>query len=188
MTYGGLHEFDSSGNIIRSWWNQCFFTCKSNVTLRLPAGCPINSDKVAAIGDLLAFTEKSNLYFASQVSAWNPRTDTWYGPLGVGKNVHGTASQRPYGARGGLWLPMSDGILFLGADDLLTAARKAGRVMTSAEYRRRQEELIATMPLLDQAKIAVSMREFDKAERLLNAALASDSALRQGALLAGHSE
>ncbi len=180
LTRGGLHEFNSSGKIIQSWWRE---TSIHNV--RPPATCPVNSDKMVAMGDMLAFLGKGRVQFARNVVIWDPKTDTWYGPLGVVAGS-GAESNRSLGPRGGLWLSTSNGVLFVSAEDLLATAKSAGRVMTTAEYQQRQRETIAIMPPLDQAKMAISMREFDAAEKLLNQILASDANCAEALLLLGY--
>ena len=120
--------------------------------------------------------------------AWDPRTDTWYGPLGLpnATRLVGGAGHVVTGTRGGVWLPADDGVLFVSANDLLSAAKNTGRMMTTTEYRRRQRETIALMPPLDQAKLAIAMRQFDVAKQLLNQILDNDADSAQALLLMGY--
>ncbi len=180
LTRGGLHEFNSSGKIIQSWWRK---TSIHNV--RPPATCPIIGDKVVVMGDKLVFSTEGRLPFAFDFVVWDPKTDIWYGPLGVRGNTPPTYN-RLLGTPGGVWQSSNDGVLFVSAEDLLKTAKKEGRVMTTAEYQQRQREIIAVMPPLDQAKMAISMREFDAAEELLGKVLASDANCVEALLLLGY--
>ena len=88
VTAGGLHEFDHSGKIIRSWWRSAACQGDINLSLRLclPPDCPLQTDMMACTGTLLVFAAGGSL------TAWDPRTNTWYGPLASGgaMYVHGT--------------------------------------------------------------------------------------------------
>ncbi len=187
VTYGGVHEFDSSGRIIRSWWRDCSYgnydNYPANIQIEFPPSCPVGGDEALVMGSLLVFGGSR----MGGLVVWDSINDIWYGPLAP-PNRKNPYNVMHYGAhaanRAGLWL-VSRNMLFVAADDFLEAARKAGRVITTAEYRRRQREIVAAMPLLDQAKFAISIREFDTAEDLLNRVLASDDACAEALLLLG---
>jgi hypothetical protein len=187
VTRGGLHEFDSTGRIIRSWWGESWYTGKYKDAqyIRLPADCPVHGDNMVAAGDMLVFSEVGLSPDAYTVVGWEPKTDTWYGPLGV-NGVAAADASHALGNRAGVWLTMGDGMLFMSADDLRSAATKAGRMMTTAEYRRRQREAIGAMPLLNQAKLAIAMRQLDVAEKLLNRILKNDANCDEAILLLGY--
>ena len=59
-------------------------------------------------------------------------------------------------------------------------------MMTTTEYRRRQQETIALMPPLNQAQLAISTRQFDAAKRLLNQILHDEANNAKALLLMGY--
>jgi hypothetical protein len=176
VTVGGLHEFDRSGKIIRSWWRETGYRGDVNLSwnLRLPPDCPIQTDMMACTGTLLVFAAGGSL------TAWDPRTDTRYGPLASGgaMYVHGT--------RAGTWLTSPGRMEFVPDEAIVAAARGAGRVTATAQYRARQREAVAAMKPLDRAKTAFAMREFDVARKLLAEILRDDPQCAEALLLQGY--
>ncbi len=192
ITDAGLHEFDSKGKVLRSWWVACNLQAWCGgppYTVSVPQDCPIQSMDMVAMGDLLAFVHLES------IMAWDPRSDTWYGPLppsgtyalGWPAGFPPAGGPRPPGAYplgvpAGVWI---SGLRFIAAEDVLAAARRAGRVMTTAEYRKRQEEIVAAMPPLDRAKAEFTMHRFDAAKALLDEILKNDPASPEALLLMG---
>jgi hypothetical protein len=93
---------------------------------------------------------------------------------------------RAVATRAGAWGSGKDGLTFVPADELLAAARKSGRVITTAEFLKRQRELIATMPPLAQAKTAILMRQFDVAREILDRARRGETDRAEAILLLGY--
>ncbi len=168
----GLHEIDADGTVLRSWWAAGQLQDWGGGTyyrVPLPQDCPIQSGCMLAMGNVLVFVARDSIL------AWDPKDDTWYGPLSPG-------GENPVAVPGGLWL---SGLRFIAADDLFAKAKSAGRVMTTAQYRQRQEECVAAMPLLDRAKAVFTMHRFDKAQSLLEQVLKDDPASAEALLLMG---
>ncbi len=176
VTNAGLHEFDAKGKIVRSWWGETSFVCYdgSRFGIPLPSDCPIQSEYMVAAGELLVFIDRSSLL------AWDPQTDTWYGPLAVDDAVHAVGTQR------GVWLGTSDGLIFVAINGLLATARRTGRALTTEQYRQRQRQVVAALPPLDRALAAYSVRRFDEAKKLAEAVLADDPECAEALLLLGH--
>ena len=175
VTNAGLHEFDATGKIVRSWWESNHYEDdRGGVIYRvpLPSDCPLQSMHMVVMGSVLVFVEPGSML------AWDPKSDTWYGPLAPG-------GDHAFGTPAGLWLGGRDGLRFVAADDLFAKAKGAGRVLTTAQYRQRQQEIIAAMPPLDRAKAAFSMHQFDKAKPLLQEVLQDDPASVEALLLMG---
>jgi hypothetical protein len=178
VTNAGLHEFDAAGKIVRSWWgrNQYNGDYGRAYCVSLPPDCPIQGGYMVAAGSLLVFVCSN----PASLLAWNPQTDTWHGPLAV------AGAEHALGTRAGVWLGTQDGVLFVSADDLLSTAKDVGRVLTTAQYRQRQREIIAAMRPLDRAKAAFSMHRFEAAEKLLDQVLADDPKSTEALLLMGY--
>jgi len=179
MTDTVLHELDSRGKILRSWWGPT-----SVEGAEIPANCPlVPYSRLVAMGRLLVFVEREALV------AWDPESDTWHGPLRpecADRTQGGRwTCEHALGTRSGLWLAGSDGMLFVGAGEFLEAAKAAGRVTTGPEYRRRQEERLAGLPPLERAKYAFATRRFDLAEPLLSQVLRENPESAEALLLMG---
>jgi hypothetical protein len=177
VTNAGLHEFDAKGTIVGSWWGETFFernTGPLRFFVPLPSDCPIQSMYMVAVDNRLVFVHHESLL------AWDPRTDTWYGPLAVHDAAHAVGTQR------GVWLGTSDGLIFVAIDDLLATARRAGRALTTEQYRQRQREVVAALPPLDRAMVAYSVRRFDEAKELAETVLRDDPECAEALLLLGH--
>ena len=129
-------------------------------------------------GSLLVFRWEGN-----QLTLFDPKTDTWYGPVSIAGNP-------PFyiiGSNSGLWLATGHVLQFVETADLIEAATKAGRVLTTNEYRKRRDEFIESSAPLDRAKFAMSCGEFDGAEELLKSILEKDTGnLEASALLKCH--
>lgn len=177
VTNTGLHEFDPTGKLIHSWWRNTMYLRESGrvCSMPLPRDCPIDSPYMVAAGPLLVFVASS-----PSLTAWDPKTDTWYGPLAVAGANHAL------GTRAGTWLGTRDGVLFVSNDNLLAAAKKAGRAMTTAEFRRRQRDAVSAMPAIARAKLAFSMHQFGEAENLLGKILQDDPNCAEALLLMGN--
>jgi tetratricopeptide (TPR) repeat protein len=176
VTNAGLHEFDASGRIVHSWWaSNRYQDDRGGMTycVPLPPDCPMQSQYMVVMGSVLVFVEPGSIL------AWDPKSDTWYGPLAPG-------GDHAIGTPAGLWLGGRGGLLFVAADDVFAAAKGAGRVLTTAQYRQRQQEIIAALPLLDRATAAFAMHQFDKAEPLLEKVLQDDPASAYALLLMGY--
>ena len=94
--------------------------------------------------------------------------------------------QDALGTGAGLWLATCHGLRFVAADDVLAKAESVDRVITTGQYRQRQQALIAAMPLLDRAKAAFVMHQFDKAKTLLQQVLTDEPESADALLLMGH--
>ncbi len=176
VTNAGLHEFDSKGTFLRSYrgTNSYWLPSEPGFRVSLPADAPIPSDQMVTAGDLLVFIDRDC------VLGWDPRTDTWYGPLAVLPMHHFL------GTRAGVWLGTSYGLMFLSADNLKATAKAAGRVLTTDQYRQRQREVVAAMPPLDRALVAFSVRRFDQAKELAQTVLEDDPECVEALLLLGY--
>ncbi len=176
VTNAGLQEFDARGKIVRSWWGKSNYDTHygPEFSLSLPPDCPIQSMYMVAAGERLVFIGSES------VLAWDPKTDTWYGPLAVTEACHAVGTRR------GIWLGTGEGLVFVAMDNLLATAERLGRVMTTDQYRRRQQEVIAAMPPVDRAKVAYSMRQLDQAKKLTQTALEDDPECAEALLLMGY--
>lgn len=174
VTNAGLHEFDASGKILKSWWR----TSGRIHDIPMPPDCPINSDRMVVAGPLLVFIREG--CNDSTVVAWNPKLDLWYGPLLVADAAHAL------GTPAGVWIGTREGLVLLTPENITATAEKVGRAMTTAEYRRRQQAKIAAMSPLDRAKVALSVHQFDEAEHQLKAILEKDPRSFEAMLLLGY--
>ncbi len=154
----GLHEFDPDGRVLRSWWAPNKVTLAGYVGhVRTYPSAPVLGYDHTQAGPLLYSR------YNDDTVAYEPATDTWYGPLSVSEDtICGTSD--------GVWLG-HDEVGYVRNEDFKAAARKCGRAMTTVEYRKRQEERIAKLSPLDRAKVFFSMRKFDRAEPLLKQVL-----------------
>ncbi|HET6428989.1 MAG TPA: hypothetical protein VFJ30_11290, partial [Phycisphaerae bacterium] len=109
--------------------------------------------------------DASHVFFlGEQILCFDPEADTWYGPLE--REPYGGSVEFAVSGDSGIWLQSDRSLVYLDTADFIAAARKAGRVITGDEFRRKRDEAIAASPPLEQAKWALSMRQFDKARDL----------------------
>lgn len=160
MSLAGLHEFSGKGKLVRSWWMSVRAT-GGNFEIVIPADAPLMGRNMVPCGDLLVSLSGRDL------TLFDPKADKWYGPVTVGNYWPSYG----IGTTGALWLGMADGIRFVRIADLVAAARKSGRVLTTKEYRRRRDAFIKASAPLDQAGFAIALRDFDRARKLLQEVL-----------------
>ncbi len=164
LCHEGLHEFDATGSVIRSWWLPQTIESVGNLgNIKIPSDSPIaNSfDFLYAAGTRLVLASHD------EIAIYNVKTDMWYGPFQGAEWIFATPS-------GGLWgkTTMSDGLIYFSLCDLESYAKTVGRAMTSVEYSRRKQRLVDTAKPLDRAKLAIVMRQNDQAKSALKQVLA----------------
>ena len=178
--YNGLCEFDAAGTIVRCWPSRLdarLLDAARQAAFDVPGYAPVfERAQVVRVADLLVFVAEGALRF--QVSAYDPSSDTWYGPIQcTGSGWAERGEPRRYGAvasRHGLWVGGMRGAAFVHLDDLLDAARRSGRAMTTAELQEQLQRRIAAAPPLQRAKMHVRMHRYDLAQPLLDELLADD--------------
>ncbi len=116
--------------------------------------------------------------------AWDPRTDTWYGPLTAGSEF-GLSTGTGVVLAGTTVNSQTCDISFVAPDDFIAAARKADRVYTSEEYRRRQQKMIDALSRLEQAKVVFARRQFDQSAKLLTEVIKTSPNSVEAILLLG---
>ena len=176
VTHAGLHEVDPHGMILHTWRGQCDYEGDFGraFSVPLPPGCPIQAMDMVTAGGLLVFVDRES------VLAWDPKTDTWYGPLDTATTYYAL------GTDAGIWLAARDRVTLLSTGNMLVTAERTGRVMTTDQYRQRQQEVIAAMSPLDRAKVAYSMRQLDQAKELAQTVLEDDPECAEALLLMGY--
>jgi len=103
------------------------------------------------------------------VVCYDPRTDTWAGPV----KVAGRGFEVLLASSGGLWgwsRPQAGDeprLVCVSTASLLEAAAKAGLTWTSQQLKARREKLLAAAQPLNRAKFAIALRRFNEARRLL---------------------
>jgi tetratricopeptide (TPR) repeat protein len=85
-----------------------------------------------------------------------------------------------------LWGANTMGIYCLALDEILAYAESLGRVMTTAEFRRRRQQLIDAAAPLERAKFTLGMRQFGKAKAALQQALDADPRQPEALILMGY--
>jgi tetratricopeptide (TPR) repeat protein len=119
------------------------------------------------------------LYFLGMNTvAYDPRTDTWYGPVSAQGGTHNI------GTSAGLWV--GSRLIYFNNADVIAAAKVAGRVMTTEQWKKRKQQFIESAPLLDRAKFAFGMKQFDAAKQHLTKVLKSAPNNAEALLLMGY--
>jgi tetratricopeptide (TPR) repeat protein len=170
----GLHEFDATGRIMRSWWSAHSITPAGvRHSVDVPPTAPVYSDDHVVAGDLIYSADQQ------KTVAYRPATDTWYGPLLV------SIGHAPCGTRDGVWGGNLNGIGYVRNEDFLAKAEAMGRVMTTAEFLVRRDALVEALPALERAKVYFAMRRFDEAEALLEEIARAEPRHAEALLLLG---
>jgi hypothetical protein len=176
---GGLYEIDAAGKTIGAWWTQYQLHpagsgtgVNTGLQIVAPADCPITGlPTLHAVGSRLVLTDSSTAVI------YDPPSDTWY---------EGSCCQMATPS-GGLWTTtlMNDGLRYLSIDDVIDDAKAAGRVLTTAEYRRRKQQFIDAAKPLERAKFALGMRQFDNSKSAFQQVLDADPHEPEALLLMG---
>ncbi len=180
---GGLHEIDSAGKVIRTWIMRLRFQPAGaplawrHNDIVVPRDCPAD-ERMLKSGNMLFF--HGTCIFNSKPVAYDPQTDTWYCSL------PGLRVEHAMGTNGGVWIGTRSGLIYINTADIIDAARSAGRVLTTKQWQEGKRKFIASASLLDQAKFAFGMRQFEKAERLLTQVLESAPDNAETLLLMGY--
>ncbi len=180
---GGLYEIDAAGKTQNAWWTAFRLepaggglSVNTGLEVGAPADCPIvGLSRLFSCGSRLVFVD------SHQLTVFDLKTDTWYGPMDArGEVTLVTASK-------GLWgkFPPDDGVFYLPLDELLDYAKSIGRVMTTAEYRRRKEQYVDAAKPLDRGKLTLGMRQFDKAKTAFQQVLDTEPNQPEALLLMG---
>ncbi len=168
----GLHEFDPSGRVLRSWWSSDSISTEGPPVTVPPTSPGYGYNHVQA--GLLIYSFHNN-----EAMAYRPETDTWYGPLPI------SADSAACGTRDGIWGAGFNGLGYVRNEDFTAKAKKVGRVMTTAEYLKRRDATIEAMLPSERAKVYFAMRRFDEAERLLKDVLKDEPEHAEALLLLG---
>ncbi|MEX0718022.1 MAG: hypothetical protein WD066_15620 [Planctomycetaceae bacterium] len=163
-----LHECDAAGEIRRSWLGKS--SVRPAKGLLGEAAYVASVDGTLPIGYMLASAGPlllSELWGASSLIAFDPMTETLYGPFDV---RFATAVS----AGNGAWISgrFADGATYVTAEELVAAAKRAGAVTTVAEHARRLEERIESMPQLPRATECFKLGRLTEARALVEAGLA----------------
>ncbi len=150
----GLCEIDAAGKPLRTWG------ASDNMDIywlwvATPADSPIPvaPRALVAVGPRLILTSWNHLI------VYDPKTDTWYGPLDIS-----VGERLLVDSHGMLWTGGGAALGYLAIDDAVAYAQRIGRVMTTTEYRRRKQQFIDAAEPLERAKFNLGMRHFDKAK------------------------
>lgn len=93
---------------------------------------------------------------------YEPASDTWYGPLSLARPPWTVV-----GTKNGLWIGDAGGLSWMKTDDFKAAAAEAGRVTTSTDLKKRQEELYLALPPFERAKYYLAKKDLSKVTALL---------------------
>ncbi len=193
MSYLGLHEIDDNCKVAHSWW--------SRRSLRAGAREPVDlaRDFITPPGDFptdrrhptpddgfehgLITQSKEHLFLVDPIDGilcYEPASDTWFGPLSPRTKF---STEWPLGTADGVWVGGRDGCGYLRTADFLKAAEAAGRVMITAEVRRRKRALAEEAGPLAAARFDISLRNFESAKGRVEAVLAASPDDPQALLL-----
>lgn len=177
MCRDALREVDDNGKVLRTWPQPQYETITPG-----PKDLPGQSVFVPSDQPDLVFgydyrcvaQDSSHIFFFDcAILCFDPANDTWYGPLET--EPWTDCSTWAVSGRNGVWF--NDGnqqLIYLDTAGFIAAAKKAGRVVTSAQFRQKQEESIRNSPPLDQAKWALCLKQYAKARDLCGALLEKD--------------
>jgi len=87
--------------------------------------------------------------------------------------------------RRGIWMGTPSGMLFMETHVFIAAAKKAGRVITSEQFKKRQDQIILASAPLEQAKWGIMRHDFTKAVTALKAAFQKEPDNPEALLLMG---
>ncbi len=181
----GLHEFDGDGRILRSWHGGRPESPGAEIDHFWNPEIDFPPDSPTLIYGAYAMTAGGKIYLAGDgVLGFDPADETWYGPLRIEIDSGGRTSY--LAARDALWIGTGDGLLYLDLAEFHRRAQETDRVMTTGEFRRRRDEIIASRPPLERAKFAFAMRRLDEAKELLDALLAADPNQAEALLLSAY--
>jgi hypothetical protein len=193
----GLHRIDNGIDVARSWkitvpskpslpfggtpsmgssagpspLNQRNFAAH----LAAPSELPISKRcELVSCGKLLLMVEENG----SNIVGYDSAKDTWYGPVQTERNHFAFADGDH------IWLGGAK-IRRLNAQELIRAATKSGRVLTSEEFKKRQLDLVNEKSLLDRAKYAFVNEDFQKTSELLDQITGDDPENSEAWMLKG---
>ncbi len=170
-TNKGLFEYNKHGEILHSWKEDSITHIGVNRHFSIP-----RIGKTPRRGFFMVKSGKLLVFFGREkgIVAFDPKTETWYGPLD-NRNVHYAV-----GAKHGFWVAhyrsdkkyvINNGTVYIKSNDFIKTARKVKRVYTSQNYQKKLAQYIEKQPPLDQAKIAIMLRENTLALKTLNTIL-----------------
>jgi hypothetical protein len=175
LRHNGLCEVDAAGKTLHAWMTTEGEPCALAVVA--PADCPIPpfSRTLRAAGSRLVITGLQYLV------VYDAKTDTWCGPInaGVGGDYF---IATPHAM---LWDSGATGLNCLALDEAVAYAKSIGRAMTTAEFRRRKQQLIDAATPLDRAKFNIGMRQFDRAKAALRQVLDAEPNQAEALILMG---
>ena len=177
--YNGLVAVHDSGKVVRIWrrweWNHTKADWGrggwSNLSL---CGMALRGDiSMHCDGRYESLTNDENHLFLYRhgtnpkgrrevMLCYEPASDTWYGPLNL--------AWPPWlivGAKDGLWIADRFGLSYMETADFKAAATAARRVITSADLRKRVEELYRALPPFELAKVYLARKKLAKVTALL---------------------
>ncbi|MEX0704970.1 MAG: hypothetical protein WD069_22915 [Planctomycetales bacterium] len=180
-TNEGLLEYDVAGKVQRRWQTVQETTVPFHRSLRIPriGNAPPHGRLLIKSGDLLMLVDPE-----SGVTAFDPRTDTWYGPL-VGPGV-----VYAIGSDSGIWLSyvidtLDKGAAYFDRAEFLKAARDAGRVTPTSEPAALLRKVASRHPPLERAKVQFVIRDFDACGESLRKVLEADPQHAEALFLMG---
>jgi hypothetical protein len=189
----GLHEIDDEARILRNWWNPTFLwvtqpklpsTLGGDRFLRVPPTLPIDGTNLQEGYRWLTHGASHLILIRDEsILCYDPEADTWYGPV---MTESGRCSQFLLPAPHGFWLGDGLALAYVEVADLLEAARKAERVVTSSEVMPRQQRRMEEVGLLEAAMFEFEARNFPLARERLEAFLATHPEHPEALLLMAH--
>jgi tetratricopeptide (TPR) repeat protein len=137
----------------------------------VPGDCPLwqSPGGLAAIGSRLVI-------YDGRLLVYDIAADTWYGPFSTFAGGHFVVA-----SHGMVW----SGLTCFAVDDVIAYAQRTGRVVTTAQYRRRLQQYIDGAAPLDRAKLLLATRQFDKAKAAFRQILAADPHHGEALILMG---
>ena len=170
----GLHETNDSGKVLRAWSNRLHFVpygtrSSGLVTACLDTASDFPGDRRSREYDFLVGTQ-THLFLighGGQVLCYDPQKDLWYGPLPLIRAAYGLSG------RSGAWLCGEKELVYLEPEPFIAEAKRAGRVMSTDDVRRRKLELAEAAAPLEAVKYLILMHDLDAARERLEAYLAA---------------
>ena len=176
----GLHEIDDGARVLRNWWNPTFLWIEQpklppslggDRFFRVPPTLPIDGTKTQEVYRWLTHGASHLILIRDEsILCYDPEADTWYGPV---PTAGGRNTRFLLPAPHGFWLGDGLDLSYVEVADLLAAARKAGRVVTSPEVMPRQRRRMEEVGPLEAAMFEFESRNFPRAQQWLDTFLAT---------------
>ena len=183
MSTDGLREIDAAGKVLNAW------AVAHQIAFRQTLGGVYDGmDTITIACDLpssqpaprFIVQDETHLFIPEGGTCYDPAKDTWYGPLKM--NLGGSYA---ISGKGGFWSGGNGTVAFIRTADFIATAKRAGLVMTTEQFRAKRQEALNAMKPLDQAKWALSMRQWDKSRGLCGSVLENDAGDVQALLVMG---